>query len=130
MLRRGGKAIVVDLIKEYVYQTDPDKPVINGVRVDTPEGILANKLSALLSRSEIRDLVDIRELERGGFLMEDALPAAAKEDSGLTAAQLAWVLSQIRFGDDIDLPGNVSSSELRSYLQNLIDRLKRLAFPK
>jgi hypothetical protein len=65
------------------------------VRVDPPEEILANKLCTLLSRSELRDLVDVYALEQAGFRVEDALPLAEKKDGGLTPAQLAWVLSQI-----------------------------------
>lgn len=129
LVKQGADAIVVDLIREYVFQVDPDKPMIGGIRVDTPEEILANKLCALLSRSEIRDLVDVRELENAGFSIEAALEAAEKKDSGLTPAQLAWVLSQIMIDEGVDLPGNVSSTELRSYLQEFIDRLRRMALP-
>lgn len=129
LLRRDDEAIVVDLVREYVFQISKEKPVINGIRVDSPEEILANKLCALLSRSEIRDLVDVRELENAGFSLENALQAAEKKDSGLTPAQLAWVLNQISLGEDAQLPGNISASELRDYLMNLIDRLKRLALP-
>ncbi len=130
LLKRKTEAIVIDLVREYVFQISPEKPIINNIRVDSPEEILANKLCALLSRSEIRDLVDVRELENAGFDLENALRVAAKKDSGLTAAQLAWVLNQIKFGDDAELPGVVSASELKSYLENLIDRLKKLALPE
>lgn len=130
LIRRETEAIVIDLVREYVFQISPEKPVINGIRVDSPEEILANKLCALLSRSEIRDLVDVRELEKAGFGLQDALRAAAKKDSGLTAAQLAWVLSQINLGEDLTPPGGVSVEELREYLNDLIARLTRLAFPE
>ena len=129
LVKRSDEAIVVDLVREYVFQIKTEKPLINGIRVDSPEEILANKLCALISRSEIRDLVDVRELENAGFSLENALQAAAKKDSGLTPAQLAWVLNQIKFGDDLRPPGNLSLSELRSYLNGLNDRLKRLAVP-
>ncbi len=129
LLRRDGDAIIVDLIREYVFQTDLEKPIINGIRVDTPKEILANKLCALVSRSEIRDLVDVRELENSGFDVAEALPAASKKDTGFTAAQLAWILSQITFDDDVQLPGDVPPSVLRDYLAALVDRLERLALP-
>ena len=130
LLRRGAEAIVIDLVHEYVAQVAPDKPLINGVRVDPPEEILANKLCALLSRSEIRDLVDVRALELAGYRLEDALSAAAAKDRGLTPAQLAWVLSQIELGADLIPPGGISTEELRRYLTELIDRLTHQAFPK
>jgi predicted nucleotidyltransferase component of viral defense system len=93
------------------------------------EEIFANKLCALLSRSEIRDLVDVRQLERSGLSLDDALKAAEKKDSGLTTAQLAWVLSQIELGDQTQLPGDVSVEDLKHYLEELINTLRRLALP-
>ena len=130
LVKRNDEAIVIDLIREYVYQISNDKPIINGIRVDSPEEILANKLCALLSRSEIRDLVDVRELEMAGFSIENALKVAEKKDTGLTPSQLAWVLSEITFGDDAQLPIDISVAELQKYLQDLIARLTKLVFPK
>jgi len=98
--------------------------------VDPPEEILANKLCTLLERAEIRDLVDVRALEMAGCRVEDALPFAALKDTGLTPAQLGWVLNQIELGDDLIPPGNVSTEELRLYLADLIARLAHMAFPK
>jgi len=129
LINRGDEAMVVDLVREYVFQLEREKREIGGIRIDSPEEILANKLCALLSRSEVRDLVDVRELEKAGFSLENALSVAQQKDTGLTAAQLAWVLSQISLGDDLTPPGNVSVVELRDYLGNLTARLNRLAFP-
>ncbi len=130
LVMRHDEAVVVDLVHEYVFQLDDEKGEINGIRIDSPEEILANKLCALLSRSEIRDLVDVRALEKAGFSLEDALPVAAKKDTGLTPAQLAWVLHQIKLGDDAQPPDDLAVAELRGYLNNLTDRLKQLAFPE
>jgi len=130
LVKRETEAIVVDLIREYVFQILPEKKIINGIRIDAPEEILANKLCALLSRSEIRDLIDVRELEKAGYDLENALEAAAKKDSGLTPAQLVWVLNQIKLGNNLALPNGISVSELREYLENLISRLARISFPK
>jgi predicted nucleotidyltransferase component of viral defense system len=129
LVKRRDEAVVVDLVREYVFQLETEKPIINGIRLDSPAEILANKLCTLLSRSEIRDLVDVRELEKAGFNLENALMVAAKKDSGLSAAQLAWVLNQIKFGDDAQLPTDISVGELRDYLSDLINRLKKFAYP-
>ena len=129
LIRRRTEAVVVDLIRERGVQLIREKPIINGIRVDPPEEILANKLCALLSRSEIRDLVDVRQLELAGHHVEDALAAAAAKDSGLTPAQLAWVLSEIVMGNDLIPPGDVALKDLRLYQEALTIRLTRLAFP-
>jgi Nucleotidyl transferase AbiEii toxin, Type IV TA system len=130
LLQRGTEAIVVDLVRERVPQALPEKLVINGIRMDPPEEILANKLCALLARAEIRDLVDVRALEQAGYPVEGALEAAAAKDRGLTPAQLGWVLSQIELGDDLSAPGGVSTTDLRQYLAELVVRLARKAFPE
>jgi predicted nucleotidyltransferase component of viral defense system len=129
LLRLGTAAIVIDLVREYVIQRVPEKPSINGIRVDPPEEILANKLCALLAHSEIRDLVDVCALELAGYKVEDALPFAAQKDRGLIAAQLARVLSEVELADELIPPGGISLAELRRYLNDLITRLKRLALP-
>lgn len=129
LVKGDESSIVVDLIHEYTFQITPEKRLVNKIRVDTVEEIFANKLCALLSRSEIRDLVDVRQLERSGLSLDDALKAAEKKDSGLTPAQLAWVLSQIELGDQTHLPGDVSVDDLKHYLEELINTLRRLALP-
>lgn len=130
LLRRDSEAIVIDLVRERVAQAVLEKKVVGEIRVDPPEEILANKLCALLSRSEVRDLVDVRALESIGYRAEDALPAAQQKDRGLTPAQLSWVLEQIEFGEDLIPPGDVSREELRNYLDDLIARLARMSFPQ
>jgi hypothetical protein len=74
-------------------------------------------------------LVDVWALEKAGYRVEDALPAASRKDGGLTAAQLSWVLSDIRIGDDARPPGGVDASSLRTYLAGLVARLAALARP-
>lgn len=130
VLTHASQAVLIGLIRERAAQIVPEKPVIGIIRVDPPEEILANKLCALLGRAEIRDLVDVRALEISGHPVESALPAAALKDAGLTPGQLGWVLSQITLGDDLIPPGGISVQELRKYLNDLVARLSRLAFPK
>ncbi|HQU91158.1 MAG TPA: nucleotidyl transferase AbiEii/AbiGii toxin family protein [Pyrinomonadaceae bacterium] len=130
LVSRGGETVVVDLVREYVFQVDEDKRTINGIRVDSPEEILANKLTALLSRSEIRDLTDIYHLENAGYELEPAVRNAEQKDTGFSPAQLAWVLNGIALRDDASLPGNIPVPVLRRYLAGLIQRLQRLAMPR
>lgn len=130
ILRRGEESVKVELVVETAFQWRPEKREVDGILVDPPEEILANKLCTLLSRAEIRDLVDVFALERAGFRMEDALSAAIQKDGGLTPAQLAAVLSEWRLGADAQVPGGVSVAELDAYRTELIQRLTRLAFPR
>lgn len=130
LVRRGDESVIVDLVFDRAPQGDEPKLLVGAVRVDPPREILANKLCALLSRAEIRDLVDVRALEHAGFSVEEALPLAIRKDGGLTPGQLAWVLSEIAIGDDACIPGRISAGELRTFLGDLCDRLTRIAFPR
>jgi hypothetical protein len=129
LLTRGAESLVVDLVRDLAPQIDEDKIEIDGIRVDSTREIMANKLCTLLSRAELRDLVDVRALENEGLSVEEHLPLAAEKDAGLTAGQLAWVLSQIEIGDDATPPGGMSAFELRSFVEGLIRRLTAMAFP-
>ncbi|MEM7353780.1 MAG: nucleotidyl transferase AbiEii/AbiGii toxin family protein [Acidobacteriota bacterium] len=130
LLRRGSSSIVVELVRDRAPQLVESKPAIGSIRVDPPEEIIANKLCTLLSRAEIRDLVDVRALEAAGFPVEDHIGHAARKDGGMTPGQLGWVLSQIVIGDDAELPEGVSANELRAYLHDLQNRLADMAFPE
>ena len=129
LLTRGSESLVVDLVRDLSPQIDEEKPEIHGIRVDSPREIMANKLCTLLSRAELRDLVDVRALDREGLSIEEHLPLAAAKDAGLTAGQLAWVLSQIEIGDDATPPGGVSATELQAFVESLIQRLTAMAYP-
>jgi predicted nucleotidyltransferase component of viral defense system len=124
---RAADAVVVDLVFDRAVQGAIEKQRFGNVRVDPPEEILANKICTLLSRSEPRDLVDVKALEDAGFRIEDAFPLAQAKDGGLTRAQLAWVLSQTNL--DVYDAANFHSAlvptreDLRAYVQDLIRRL-------
>ncbi len=130
LVRRARESVIVDLVVDTTPQGPQPKRHFGDVRVDPPQEILANKLCTLLSRAELRDLVDVLALERAGFRAEDALPLANCKDGGLTPAQLAWVLSQVTVGDDAAIPGGVSPADLQAFLADLIARLTRLSFPR
>ncbi len=129
LLRREPESLKIDLVYDE-HQLLSKLVVDNLVRIDRMEEIAANKLGTLLSRSEIRDLVDLRALEAAGLDLGELLPRAMEKDGGLTAGQLVEVLSEIRIGDDASIPGGVPPLELRRYLESLIDRLARLAYPR
>ena len=128
-LRQGDETLVVDVVRERVRQVSPSKPEINGVFVDPPEEILANKLTALVGRQEERDLVDVYFLEQRGYPVEGALDAALAKDGGCTPATLAWLLSELAIGDGARVPGGLPASVLRAYVADLVKRLRRKAMP-
>src|SRR4051794_437024 len=57
LLHGPSEGVIVDLVKDASPQV-LEKMVIGRIVIDSPREILANKLCALLSRTELRDLVD------------------------------------------------------------------------
>jgi hypothetical protein len=99
------ESVIVDLVRDEAPQVR-DKITIDGIVVDPPEEILANKLCTLLSRTEVRDLIDVKTLEAAGHDPLQALPLAEKKDGGVSASQLAWVLSTFPIPThDVELHG-------------------------
>jgi predicted nucleotidyltransferase component of viral defense system len=128
-IARGAELVVVDLVHDRVPQLVPDKPEIEGVRVDSLDEILANKLTALVGRQEERDVVDVYFLEQAGHRVEDALPAALTKDGGCTPANLAWLLSQLEIPGELVLPPPLTPERLRGYVADLVKRFRRAAMP-
>jgi len=128
LLRRADEAVIVDLVHDSTPQGKP-KTRHGVILVDPPEEILANKLRALLSRAEIRDLVDTYHLEKAGTPLESAMQLAGRKDGSMSPAQLAWILSQIRIGADARIPGGLNAADLADYVHDLERRLTRLSWP-
>ena len=125
-----SEAVRLDLVLDSAERVGPPPIDAEGLRLDPPEEILANKLCAILGRSEPRDLVDLFCLERAGHDILAALPAARRKDAGLTPGQLAWAISQVPVDRPLDgMLTPVSLDELRAFRARLRDALERLSFP-
>ncbi len=125
----ADNAVVVDLVLERVPQLHPEKPEIDGILVDPPEEILANKLTTLVGRMEERDLVDVMFLERRGLRAEELLDMARLKDGGCTPATLSWLLSEVEIPPGASLPGGVAADEVREWLAGFVERMRGAAFP-
>ncbi len=127
---REGDTVRVDLVWDASPRTASPPVEVAGMWLDPPQEILVNKICTILGRSELRDLVDLLFLERAGYRALDALDAARRKDPGLTPAQLAWAITQVRLDrlpEGMLVP--VSIEELRAFAARLVDGLERLAFP-
>jgi hypothetical protein len=129
-LTRGSDLVVVDLVHDRVPQLVPDKPEVDGIRIDAIDEILANKLTTLVSRQEERDIIDVCCLEQAGHPVESALAAALAKDGGCTPANLAWLLSSFPIPDGLALPTALTTEGLRVYVAGLVRRLRAAAMPR
>jgi hypothetical protein len=92
VVRDGAATIELDLVADPTTPIEPPSEVRPGVFVDTARELLAQKLCALLSRTELRDLEDVGALlDAGGDLGRGLVDAAAK-DGGFSPPTLAWLL--------------------------------------
>jgi hypothetical protein len=126
--RRGADELVVDLVRDIGPQLHA-KTEIGGIIIDPIEEIFSNKLTTLVSRQELRDLVDVLELERRGLRTEAFLVEANAKDGGCTPATLAFLLSEWRILDNAKLPSGYSASEVRAFKDALAERLVVAAHP-
>jgi hypothetical protein len=92
-VRRGADSVVIDLVADPTPIAEPPQPVTLrdvAILVETPHQLLVNKLCALLSRSELRDLVDVRALVEAGVDLARALADCPGHDAGFSPLTFAW----------------------------------------
>jgi len=126
-VKRGEETCVVDLVVDRAPAVDVVKRQRGRIRLDTLREMAANKVCALISRAEVRDLVDLRALLDAGQSLEQALEDAGRKEAGADPATLAWVLSQMRIGPEARLPEGVSPAVLEAFRGELVRRLQALA---
>ena len=131
----GHGVCVVDLVAEPGPSLEPPEIVTvqdATIAVDTTHEILVNKLTALLGRSELRDLVDVRALLEAGIDFDRALRDAPKKDGGFSAMTLAWVLKDLNPGPLAQALGwnEAQATQLSEFLEWLRDRLVAVSAPE
>jgi len=131
----GAEACIVDLVAEPVAALGPPQSFsLSGIviAVDTPHEILVSKLCTLLSRAEIRDLVDVRALIEAGGDFDLALADAPKKDAGFSALTLSWVLSTTQVHPMAKAIGwgTEETDAVASFKDLLVQRLLSAAAPE
>lgn len=129
--RRKAELTVVDLVIDRAPQAYAVKESVGALLLDPLREIAANKLCTLLDRMEVRDLVDLRLLLRGGITVAEALADARKKHAGADPATLSWLLGQ--FSIPVDHPtlteSGLTAANIEAFRTELIDALARIALP-
>jgi predicted nucleotidyltransferase component of viral defense system len=131
---RGAETCVVDLVIDTAPMIDSEKLVFGLVRVDTVRESTANKICTLLSRCEIKDLLDLGALLE--HVQPDARPAALQralgdaclKDASVDAATLAWLLSELTISPEARLPGQADPAQVDALRLQLVSELRTIAF--
>ena len=134
LVTEKGESTVLDLVADPVPTIEaPVERSLGGskIRVDSKHEILVNKLCTLVQRSEIRDLIDVRELlAQGGDLLR-ALSDAPKKDGGFSPLTLVWLLGQLSI-EAIGEAEGLTPEETRGLEQfrdSLVATLSELTLP-
>lgn len=97
-VRNDTEEIELDLVADPTPELEPPLEPRPGVRVETARTLLAHKLGALLSRTELRDLEDVGALLDAGGDLVRGLEDAATLDAGFSPPTLAWLLQSFPIG--------------------------------
>lgn len=125
---RGSEVCVVDFVIDRAPALGAAKNTFGEVIVDSPREILANKICALIGRSAIRDLVDLKALLEAGHDLEQAFRDAEHREAGADPATLAWVLDQMKIGEQALLPGGSDPKTLETFRAELVRKLRDAAW--
>jgi hypothetical protein len=129
-VRRGEESCIVDLVVDRAPMLEPVKDQRGPIRLDTLREIAANKISTLIGRSQIKDLLDLKHLIASGIALEQAVADAERKDASANPAALAWVLDQASIRPDARLPYGADPIELDLFRQTLVQQLQRLAWER
>lgn len=128
LVSRAEDKCEVDLVRESVSRTAPVE--LHGrVRLDSLRELAANKLACLVSRTEVRDLVDLEHLAAKGVDLDQAFADAQAKDAGLSPDTLAMSISWIPVEQATELIADESIDDLTTFRDELVRRFRRLAFP-
>lgn len=125
----GSDFLTLHFAKDVSYHLKPSN-AFEGIVVDSLEDIAANKICAVLGRTEMKDLIDLFFLDQAGYRVSEYFAHAQQKDGGLTDETLAYALSQFsikRIPKFMIKP--VTTDELKKYLESLIERLVRRSLP-
>ena len=118
-----GDPLKIDIVRDFGPQYG-EHISLGPVIVDSIENIGANKLTAILGRTEPKDFVDLYFILRAGYSFDDLLAKAQTKDLGLHPFYLAGSLRQVRnFRRLPTTTPPLTLSELQYDMLALADRL-------
>jgi Nucleotidyl transferase AbiEii toxin, Type IV TA system len=96
-LKRGRETLELDLVCEFAPQLIGQKSLQEGILIDPLDEIAANKVCALVGRSEVRDLWDLHQLTLIGYDLDTLIDQAGHKDGGVDSESVLYVLSGLNW---------------------------------
>lgn len=113
----------LDLVRDFGPQYG-ERQSADGIVVDSLSNIAANKVTAILGRTEVKDFVDLYYLLQSGCELKTLIELAQQKDLGLTEFYLSYSMRQVvRFGTLPAMLSPVSLEELRAFYLGQADDL-------
>jgi predicted nucleotidyltransferase component of viral defense system len=89
-----AEALKIDFVRDFGPQYG-EHVLVETINIDALENIGANKVTAILGRTEIKDFVDLHYILRNGFEFEHLFNLAKERDTGLNEFYLAQAMLQV-----------------------------------
>ena len=119
----NGSPLQVDLIRDFGPQYG-QHTTVGDIVVDSLENIGANKLTAILGRTEAKDFVDLYFILDVGYDIDDLLAKAGEKDLGLQPFFMAGSLLQVRHLHTLPVTTPpLALADLQAFITALADRL-------
>ncbi|WP_437278851.1 nucleotidyl transferase AbiEii/AbiGii toxin family protein [Sorangium sp. So ce375] len=115
----GPEVLRVDVASDASPRLIEADTYVGRIRVEALRDQRANKIVALLGRSELRDLVDLFFIDRAGFPILQGFEDALKKDSGMDPAWFAWAVSQIELKPLRGMVVPLPEQELQAFKESL-----------
>jgi hypothetical protein len=133
-VRDASGSVVLDLVADPTPIAESPRAIELGattILVDTPHQLLVNKLCALLSRSELRDLIDVRELLRRGGDLQRGLEDCPLQDAGFSPLTFGWSMQGLHVGRLAAALGlsRPAIDELERFRDELVERVVAASKP-
>ena len=131
----GSDVCIIDLVAEPFGPIEPPQEAEVGgtqIAVDSAHEILVNKLTTLLNRSELRDLVDVEALLSAGGDLDRAIRQAPEKDGGFSPLTLGWVLKDFNPRPAARALGwdEAEADRIAAFLESLVQRLTAAGAPE
>ncbi len=125
----GDACLTIDFVNDIAFRLGtPEKK--DGVKVDTLSNILTDKISAVVCRDELEDIVDIREMCRNCRFMWSVVPEASqKKEASVDGEYIDYKLSSLvdflkRHNDGLDYINWIQRPGVDSFVSDL-EKIRR-----
>lgn len=130
-IERNREVEILDFIIEKVPQLNKKKNLFGTITVDTLDEIGVNKICTLISRSEIKDLIDLYFLSKEGFNVVEHINDSKKKDAGLSPSTLSFILDEIEIHKLPDyMIKEISVDDIKKFVSQLKIQLAEISFPE